>query len=195
MIDLQFNIAAFEHRAQEIGATLDQLPFAISSAMNESAKVTRRTLVEQTWPTAMKVRNRSFIGRALRTDYASKSKLSVSIFDSLGRAGLARHAMGGIKQGKGKLAIPTARVVRGASGVRQSQKPRNLKRAVVKGNLIFQAEGRGKGSKLRLMYKLTPSAQIKKDVPFFETFRAQMRQEMELAVPLAMLRAMATRKR
>lgn len=194
MIDIKFNVSDFERRAREIGAAVDQLPYALSLALNDAAFKARDELVTQTWPKSVKVRNRNFIRSALRVEKATKSNLTAAVFDSLGRAHLEKHAKGGVKQGRGKLAIPSSAVMRGASGVRQSQRPLNLKNKVVKGNLIFQRIGRGKNAKLRLMYKLAPSVKIKADVPFVQDFQRVMRREMEEAFPKAMAKAMATRR-
>lgn len=195
MIGLEIDIGAFERRAREMSASLDQLPFAIANSMNAAAVETRQEIISDVWPKAVTVRNRSFMRAALRVEFASKASLSVSIYDTLGRAHLAKHARGGTKQGKGRLAIPARDIPRGASGVRQSMRPMNLKRAVVKGGMIFQAVGRGKNSRLKLIYKLAPSAVIKKNVPFLEEFRARMLAKIDKGFPLALAKAMATRRR
>ncbi len=179
MLDLTFNFTDFERKAQEIGGAIDQLPYALSVALNDIAFKARDSLITETWPKSVTVRNRSFIRAALRVEKATKNNLTVAVADTLGRAHLGMHAKGGMKQARGRLAVPTIRVARGASGVRQSQLPRNLKNIVVKGNLIFQRVGRGKNAKLRLMYKLQPQARIKKEVPFIEDFQRVMRREME----------------
>lgn len=194
MIGLQIDFSAFERRANEMHAQIDQLPFAIATTMNDAAKATRTELVEQVWPKAVTVRNRTFMRAALRIEFAAKASLSVSIFDTLGRGHLALHAKGGTKLAKGKLAIPTSAIPRGAGGVRQSMRPRSLTRSVRKGDLIFQASGKGKNQRLRLMYKLAPSAKIKADVPFLEEFRARMLDKIDRGLPVALARAMASRR-
>lgn len=191
---LEIDLSEFERRAREIGGAVDQVPFALSVALNDAAFKTRTRIIAETWPSAIQVRNKSFMRAALRVDPSTKAKLNISIFDTLNRAHLKKHAVGGVKQARGRLAIPTAAVSRGASGVRASQKPGALKRAVVKGNLIFQAEGRGKTSKLRLMYKLTRQAKIKQDVPFYPDFDRFMLDEARAAFPKAMAKAMRTRR-
>jgi hypothetical protein len=195
MIDLQIDLDSFIKRSNEINGQLNQLPFALSVAMNEAAKETRKTIVEDVWPRGVQVRKTNFIRVALQTEFASKRNLSVSIYDSLGRGHLALHAKGGVKQGKGKLAIPSKRVTRTGSGVLRSQRPSNLSRKVVKGGLIFQAVGRGKNSKLQLMYKLVARATIKKDVPMIDVFQIKMAEGLRRAFPVAMARAMAPRRK
>lgn len=194
MIDLQFDFKEFERAAERIGGAADQLPYAISVALNDAVKVTRQYLIDTTWPKGVTVRDPNFMRAALRMEFATKKNLSVSIYDTLGRAHLAMHDKGGTKQAAGRLAIPTSRVNRSGRGVQASQRPRNLRRAVVKGNFIFQAVGRGKASKLMLMYKLQPSARIKADVPFTRDFTSVMQTEVRRAFVPAMQRAMATRK-
>lgn len=194
MISLTFNLGAFEQRAKELGASIDQVPFALSGALNDAAKGARQILITHTWPGHVTVRNKNFIGAALRTEFANKRSLKVAIYDSLQRGSLALHAKGGTKQARGRLAVPTARVTRGSSGVVKSQRPQALKRSVLKGNLLFQAVGRGKNSKLQLMFKLQPTARIKADVPFEADFRSAMADGVRTAFGPAMAKAMATRR-
>ena len=190
---LTFDLSEFERASRRIGGAIDQVPYALSLALNEAARRTRLALIDL-WPRYVEARKQNFIRVALQTEFATKRDLRVAIFDKLGRAHLGLHAHGGIKQARGRLAIPTKAVRRGASGVVQSQRPANLKRAVVKGNLIFQAQGRGKSTKLRLMYKLQPTARIKADVPFAQEFRRVMALEARRAFPAAMARALRTRR-
>lgn len=191
---LTLDLREFERAADRMNAARDQVEFALSVAMNDAAKVTRQHLITQTWPRNVEVRNRNFIRAALNIDWATKRSLKVGIFDRLGRAHLKLHATGGAKQARGRLAIPTKRVVRTGKGVRTSQRPGNLARAVVKGNRIFQAQGKGKNSKLHLMYVLAPSARIPKDVPFTEDFARVFADEARRAFPSAMAKAMRTRR-
>lgn len=196
MIDLQLDLASFQRRAQDLGGALDQLPFALSKALNTAAEATRERLAGETWPTHVTVRNKNFMKAALTTKgaRATKGNLKVEIYDRLGRAHLTLHDKGGTKTARTMLAIPSSRVRRGSKGVIESQRPRNLKRAVRKGDLIFQAQGRGKKSKLQLMYKLRRSAQQPADVPFSSDFRRFMTMYIRQAFPIAMRLAMQTRR-
>jgi hypothetical protein len=112
MITLQIRVDDFIERAQRMDANLKQLPFALSLAMNRAATQTRSALIETTWPRGVTVRNTTFLRAALRMEFASKHDLSVAIYDSLGRAALPLHDKGGVKIGKGKLAIPLSAVRR-----------------------------------------------------------------------------------
>lgn len=191
---LGFDMRDFERATRRLGVAFDQMPFAISGALNDAAKATRAFLIADTWPKHVNVRNTRFLGAALRTKFATKNDLSVEIFDNLGRGHLALHARGGQKPTRSRLAIPTAAVARGSSGVRQSQRPANLRRKVVKGGLIFQAVGRGRAAHLQLMFKLTRSARIKADVPFAEDFARVMAREAQAAFATRLRQAMATRR-
>lgn len=194
MFDLQLNLGEYKMAAGAMHAAADQIPFALSKTLNDSAFATRGHLVGDVWPSAVKVRNRNFIRAALRVDVANKEKLEVAIYDTLGRAHLALHAKGGSKQARGRLALPSKRIRRGSSGVVASQKPVNIANSFVKGDVIYQRAGRGKRKRLSLMYTLKPGATIKKDVPFFEAFSSMMSSEIAARFPAAMAMAMRTRK-
>lgn len=194
MFELKIDVSGFEKQAREIGGRLDQLPYALARAMNAAVKDARTVLVQSTWPKSVTVRNRSFLNAALHTEFASKHDLRVAITDARlpGRAHLGLHADGGLKQAKGRLAIPTNAVRKGASGVVASQRPAALTRKVVKGGLIFQAVGKGKNSKLQLMYKLQSSARITADVPFRSDFADAMLNGMRTSFPQAFRRALGS---
>ena len=88
-----------------------------------------------------------------------------------------------MKIGRGRLAVPNQRVRRLARGaVHPADRPRNLKRSFVRGDKLFRVTGSGKRARIELMYVLTRSARIAKDVRFSEDFRALMLRELERAV-------------
>lgn len=108
---------------------------------------------------------------------------------------IATHSAFGIKQARGKLAVPTANVKRGASGVAKSQRPTTLDRSFRKGDSIFQRYGGKKNPRIRKMYTLKPTVIIKPDVPFVHDFRGSMRSELVRALPAAMAKAMKSKRR
>jgi hypothetical protein len=197
-VELVVDASDFAAAAQDLGAAVDQLPYIFSRTLNDAAFITRKVIVEDVWPRSIKMRNSTFLTAALRVELATKSDLRVEIADRLHRAHLRAHARGGSKQGRSLLAVPTKRVRRGARGaVVPSDKPRNLKRAVRRGNLIFQAISSGKHDakgRLQLMYVLTPSVSIPKDVPFFETFYEVMVDQVAAQLPANVALAMRTRR-
>lgn len=191
---LTFDLSAFERQAARIGGMADQIPFAISRALNDAAYSTETRLATDTWAKHTANRDKNFLKAMLNVEKASKGKLRVALYDERKRGHLAEHANGGVVRGRGNLSIPTARVARGPRGIQPSQKPRDLKRSVRKGDLIFQATGKGKDQRLQLMFKLQPSYRIKRDVPLVEDFRRFMGEEVQKAFPKAMAQAMRTRR-
>jgi hypothetical protein len=198
MIDLEIDCRAFEKRADELHAQIDQVPYALALAMNQAAKNTRQVLVQDTWPSHVTQRNTSFIGRALRTNFANKRNLRVEIYDSLGRAHLKLHDTGGDKAAKGRFAIPvTGSIARTAKGVAKSKKPHALVLNTPKRALRITQKGIfvGKGGKLQLMYAFKTNTDQPADVPFDQDFRDAMSIELRTSFPAALSRAMASRRR
>lgn len=171
-LDISSNIDEFEREATEM--ELQQVPFAASVAINNSAKDVRRVVIGSTWPKAFKVRNKAFPGVVLRIKFSTKYDLEAAVFDQLGREYLERHTTGGVKRPTGgkNLAIPV-NVPRGASGrIVKSKKPRVLtakkSTRIVRGkggkNLIIE---RFKGQTI-VRYVLSPSAKIDSRFRFYE---------------------------
>jgi hypothetical protein len=197
MIDIEIDCRAFERRAKELHAAIDQVPYALALAMNQAARNTRQILVRETWPSHVTQRNTSFIGRALQTNFANKRNLRIEIYDSLGRAHLKLHDVGGDKSAKGKFAIPvTGSIARTARGVSKSKRPHALivntpKRALrITDKGIFVA----KGGRLHLMYAFKASTEQPADVPFDKDFREAMTIELRTSFPAALARAMGSRR-
>ena len=193
---LSFDMRDFERAADAVKATRDQLPFAISLALNKAAAATETRLAKDTWATHTANRNKGFFKYAMGLDPATKGRLHVSLYDQYGRGKIKLHAKGGIAQAKGRFAVPTSAVRRTSHGVAANMRPSaiNPKRKVVKGGLIFQASGKGEHRKLTLLYKLTPNVRIEADVPLERDFARFMREEMVREFPLAVKRAMRTRR-
>lgn len=128
-MSIEFNFSDFKRVARNIGAMADQIPFALAGALNEAAEKTRTELITQTWPSSVNARNKSFLKAALTTkgERATKQKLSVIIYDKLGRGNLAQHEKGGTSTARGgkKLAVPSPAVSakRGAKGVPARLRP------------------------------------------------------------------------
>jgi hypothetical protein len=196
MFELQIDAAEFERKVADMGAAMDQLPFALSRALNDAVTEARHTLVDQTWPQHVTVRNSSFIGYALRTEFSTKYDLRVAIYDqSKGNVHLQLHNVGGTKQAKGRFTIPTAAVKLGVHGARANQRPANLANKVVIGNAIYQRQGRGKkNKKLVKMYTLASSVNQPADVPFQQDFETAMRASVTAHFPERMMQAMQTRR-
>ena len=196
MFEIKIDASEFERKTADMGAAFDQMPFAMSRALNDAVTETRQHFIDITWPSHVTMRNASFLGWALKMEFSTKDNLTVAIYDqSENRGRLAMHADGGTKlPHSGHLAIPTDAVKLGASGVRANMKPMALANKVVKGNGIYQWQGRGKNRRLVLMYVLATSAKIKPTVPFREDFNTVMRASMTASFPRRMMEAMATRR-
>jgi len=197
-VQITFNFNDFIAKASELGAAADQVPYALSRTLNQAVKNTRRVLTEVTWPTAVEVHNKGFIGRALRTKFSTKGDLRVSIYDDLHRANLAGHAYGDTKTPRGsRLAIPPKGLFpRGASGISKDKRPRALIASTPKRALRITPRGIfvGAGGRLHLQYTFKGSATQPADVEFEEDFKDAMRNEVRTSFPKAIANAMATRK-
>lgn len=199
---ITFDFREWDRAVQRLGADLDQVPFALSVALNDAAQKTRLRLADETWARHVQVRNRTFARYAMRIEKrATKGNLRIDIIENPtlnGRGNLGLHATGGTKRArKGKLAIPLkGSVTRTGRGVRANQRPaaiiaRTPKRALrVTDRGIFV----GQGGKLRLKYSLEQTAQQPADVPFARDFKTIMTEELRKALPAAVARAMKTRR-
>jgi hypothetical protein len=198
MFEFKFNMVDMECQAKTLNGAMDQAPFALSLALNDAVKNARQVLVQDTWPHHVSQRNSSFIGRALRTNFAVKNNLRVEIYDDLGRANLKLHASGGTERPRnGRFAIPPkGSVVRGARGVRKSQQPAAIIARTPKRALRVTSRGIfvGEVGKLKLKYSLLASAIQPADVPFQEVFEDAMRNGVRTSFPAAMTRAMSSRR-
>jgi hypothetical protein len=197
MFELRLDLTAFERQARQFGDALDQVPYGMSLALNRAATNTRQALVQDTWPGHVKQRNSGFIGRALRTQFATKHDLRIEIYDALGRAHLKLHDAGGTKRARGRLAIPPAgAVTRTSTGVRKNQRPRAIIASTPARALRITPKGIfiGKGGRLQLMYAFKTTAAQPADVPFTDDFRDTMTVELRTSFPAAMARAMRSRR-
>jgi hypothetical protein len=195
VIRLEFDFHDLEQAALRIGAAADQVPYALALAMNRSADVTRNLLIQSTWPAHVLQRNKSFIAASLTTRdaRASKTSLSVEIYDKLDRGNLQMQAKGGQRapHGGSNLAVPVTGVPKTSRGVPSRLRPKNMPTAVRKGDALYSRDKKGR---LRLLYILKPTTRIPKRVPFYEDFVASMERELVRTIPLAVAKAMATRK-
>ena len=195
---LKLDAGEFQRAASRFDKGAKQASFAMARSLNDSAEAARQHIITTTWPSAVAVKNQRFISAALTTagQRATKSNLRVELYDRIGRVPLTRLEDGGTKRpGTGMLAVPTRAVRRGSNGaVVRGQKPRALdpKKVVKKGNLLFTRVGRGKNEKLRLLYKLQSSANVRARVPFHRTFNEVVRREMRSNFDRRLLEALQT---
>lgn len=197
MFSVEFNLADIERLTRQVGGAADQLPFVMSTLLNDGAFKARQVLVSQTWPRSVTVRNTSFLGAALQVNKSNKANLRVEIFDRLNRANLQAHAKGGTKPSRKRLAIPLPGSVRyGVHGIPARQRPKGVIARTPARALRITQRGIfvGKGGRLHLKYSFKPSATQPKDVPFYEDFEFVMRAAVRTGFADAMRRAMSTRR-
>lgn len=202
---LTFDTRDFARQARRMDALANQIPFALAQALNASAEVARKRLIEDTWPEHVEARNRSFLRAALTTkgERATKRRLRVVVYDRLGRGSLALHDRGGTKNPRGKaIAVPSAdlQARRTGKGVPKGLRPRNLPATgpsgtFVRGDVLYQRVGTGKSRGLKLMYVLRPTVPVRADVPFHSDFERIMRWTMPVQFGLTMRKAMATARK
>jgi hypothetical protein len=196
MIKIEFDFAELERAARSVGAAADQIPYAMSLALNRSAEVTRNFLIKQTWPTHVTQRNASFIAASLTTrdSRASKTSLAVEIYDKLNRGNLQLQAKGGTRtpRGGGSLAVPVSTIKKGARGVPARLRPKALQNSFKRNGKLYTRDKRGR---IKLVYTLKPTTAVPKRVPFYEDFAASMNRELKRTIPLAVAKAMSTRRR
>lgn len=199
MFDLKIDPTPFVNRTIEMNAAIDQLPYVFSRLLNDAAFAARRVLVEQTWPSHVMQRNKSFLSASLHVDKATKASLQVTVYDKLKHGHLEQLARGGsVRPMRARrFAIPMPGMVRRTSqGVASHDRPAQViartppKALRITPRGIFVAQG----GKLRLMYALKPSVVIRATVPFYEDFEYTINAEMRTGFAKQMKAAMATRK-
>jgi hypothetical protein len=199
MIELTIDTSAFLKRADDLHEQIDHLPYALALAMNNAVENTRNVLVQDTWPSHVNQRNAGFIGRALRRgNKATRHSLRVEIYDSLGRAHLKLHDVGGDKSAKGKFAIPMTGAVRRTSrGVSKNKRPAVIIANTPKRALRITERGLfiGKGGRLQMLYAFRARTSQPADVPFEQVFRETMSIELRTSMPAAISAALKPKPR
>jgi hypothetical protein len=196
MFKIEIDYSELEAAAIRIGASADQVPYALSLALNRAADVTRNLLIKTTWPQHVHQRNASFIAASLTTKdgRASKGSLAVELYDKLQRGNLVMQSKGGTRspQGGSNLAVPASSVPKGARGVPSRLRPKNMPTALRKGDVLYARDKKGK---LTLLYVLKHQTKIPKRVPFYEDYAMSMSRELVRTIPMAVEKAMATRRK
>jgi hypothetical protein len=187
-------------QAMTVNLALDQLPYAASRALNDSLQETRDTLIAETWPSHVNVRNTAFIRRVLHIEFSTKANLEGSIIENKGavrgNVHLTLHDKGGMKSARGDFAIPTQNVTLTSFGPRADQKPTALTYPVRIGHTLFQRVKKGRHhSALVPMYRLAHTVNQPADVPFTVDFEISMRQRFPRHFMPRLADAMRTRRR
>lgn len=201
LFELKIDRSDIERKVRAMRGAQDQVPYAMSLVLNKAAENAREVLIRE-WPLHVRARQSSFIRYALRRGpFATKHNLRIEIYDQTGKRFLTRLDGGGTHAARGgNIAIPVEANVRiGAHGVRKSQLPRNMPNAVILNKngrpAIYQRIGKGKKSRLKLMYVLRPSVQVPNKMPFGADFTFSVLNDVRTELPKAMARAMSTSRK
>lgn len=162
----------------------DQIPFALSKALNETALDVRNHIVKSVWRHSVNPKARGFAGRAFRTRFSNKRSLIAAVFADPSRVSPEGiEAIKRVEQGirhypySGRwLAVPTTKALT-PTGRLSAVAKRILSRAEPKSFRLDR--GRGPGLWLRnrhggidLMFVLKPSVSTPRVFPFGrEAFR------------------------
>lgn len=179
------------------GAQKRQVPFAIAKTLTGLAFEARKHLVDVTGPRDFDIRNKRFLGVALRVDPARKDKLEATIYDRLGREYLKTQAEGGTKKPRGSaIAIPSRELQakRTSTGVPKRLRPRNIP-ATFKlriGADEYLARRKGRAKKLEVVYLLERKAMIPKRFRAYEDVAAVVQRSANEIFAREMARALAS---
>lgn len=205
MIEIEYNFDALVKLGEDLGADIQQVPYATSRALNESATKIKEFLANVTWPEHVHKRRPNFPAVALHIDYSTKYDLQVTIRDTLQRGHLYELTYGGTKIPYGQhLAIP---IIDGGAypfsfnsggGIAQKDHPAEIIATTPKRALRITEKGIFIGGlvrgQLRMVYALKRDANIPKQVPFDQEFERFFCEEFERQFPYQLAMAMVTAK-
>lgn len=220
MITVRFNVDSFRQQLNDAGA--EQLPFAISVALNETAlefQRRERAHIERTFT----VRRSTFVLQGIkinRQDFAKKGKLRAVVHVDPARDFLIKFEGGGRKIPRGQsLAIPEdvrrskADIVTRANrpvafqfttapsaigplaAVHKGQKRTFLIRRHDKTGGIWQRVGSGKRGRTRMLYLFRPWAEIDPSLRFVDTATSTAEARFAANMTHALTRAFSTARR
>jgi Family of unknown function (DUF6441) len=203
----------------------EQLPFALSKGLNETAKEFQKRQREG-MKHRFSIRRKSWVERSVkigREDWATKKKLEAIVrIETPGDRSrsdiLAQHEEGGEKRGRGRtMSVPIMARPRGYGGgvVPKRLRPSNLNLRpwgstgrVMRGDqrtilirtandrgVILQRTGKGKRTRLKVLYRLKGEVPLKPTLEFFRTARVVYDDSLVKNVRIALDRAVATRRK
>lgn len=106
-VNVTSNISVLSKAIDAFGK--NQMPFATSLALNDTAFAVRSHIVTTTYPQSFEVKSRGFARAMFRVGKANKRKLSASVYDRFEKDYMTNQAEGGIKSKRGRYtAIPAA---------------------------------------------------------------------------------------
>lgn len=170
MINIDAN---FKEINSLIGSLPKQISYGSSVGLNNLATHMRDSELQGA-KNSLTLRGRWYEPRSrfgFNVQFAKKNDLNAAVYT---RADwLILHTEGGIKTARGRIAIPTAEVKRSKRDmITRANRPRNVKGSFLihthKGDAIAVRKGRGKRSRLVILYWLEKQAKIKKVYDFYE---------------------------
>lgn len=170
MINIDAN---FKEINSFIGSIPKQINYGASVGLNNLATHMRDSELAGA-KNALTLRGRWYEPRSrfgFNVQFAKKNDLNAAVYT---RADwLILHTEGGIKTARGRIAIPTVEVKRSKRDmITRANRPRNVKGSFLihtsKGDAIAIRKGKGKRSRLVILYWLEKQAKIKKVYDFYE---------------------------
>lgn len=181
-----------------------QIPFAISTALNETAKEVRTGIVRRVWPRSVDARARGFAGRAFRLVFAKKNRLVSAVYaDPTRVSGKGIAAIKQLEEGlrhfpfrSRYLAVPTYNALTPTGRLKKVAKAaldENSRDAFVadlrgRGPAIWQRTPKG----LRLLFVLKPSVPTPKAFPFTRSADRIARDRWQGNIRRSVIRAVKT---
>lgn len=199
MIVLSLDMRDIERVASDLRASRDQIPYAMSRALNDSLRIARNVIVKETWPQHVDVFAASFMNSHLRMVFSTKSALTAAIVETPSSVSMQRLAEGGTKQPTTakELAIPPlGEDTRERTSHGRKITPRMVIQRTPKRALRITAKGIfvGSGGRLHLKYAFKPRANQPKHVPFYQDFQRVMSTSLNALLPGYLNLAMQTRR-
>jgi len=182
-VNVTSNLPAFAKAVDAFGK--NQMPFAMSQALNDAAFETRRNTIERVWPSDVDAKNKSFMKAAMMpirgNNRATKKKLRSIVQNhptgAMHKDYLQRLAVGGLKHANGRsIAIPAADrpPVRGRAGYNRNaprtvlDRPKAFKQTVGGQQMILERRTKKRYPLKRLYLLEQRSLNVPKQFSFYE---------------------------
>jgi len=201
-INVKSNISAVTKAIDAFGK--NQMPFATSRALNDTAFSVRKHIVDTTYPKSFQVKNPRFASAMFRVGKSTKRKLVASVFDRFGKDYMVNQAEGGMKEKRGRYtAIPAQDrpAIRGRAGYERNKprtvlgKPKVFVQNVGGQDMILERRTK-KPYPLKRLYLLEEkNIRIPKRFPFYEQGNAVAQRDFSRAFRKRFAEAKRTARR
>ena len=185
-----------------------EVPFAMSLALNDTAKEVRKHIVNTVWPRSVTRRSRGFAGRAFRTRFARKNSLLAAVYADPSRVSPEGiEAIDRTSTGRRHfpfrsryLAVPSTAALTPTGRLKKVAKAALLE--TDKTTFVRDLRGRGPGiwkrmgdGRLQLLFTLHPSVPTPEVFPFDREAERKAREKWPGAIRRAAIRAVKTSTR